>query len=176
MVRYNSNLIVTQTKEAKIEHRNKEKLKELLTKQLRSTNDDIIDGDENQLHEKSDESHHNKPNRRSSRDLGEFYRSKTIKLTKLQKNKDDPSGCTRGRNKKKKVVPLRSGLWQRFTRRTLSLAKSLSGSKTESKASIFRSSKSLSRSPMADEINRHTKNYWVKSLTLCYFRTVFSRL
>uniref|UniRef100_A0A2P2J6J8 Protein transport protein Sec61 subunit gamma-like n=1 Tax=Rhizophora mucronata TaxID=61149 RepID=A0A2P2J6J8_RHIMU len=35
------------------------------------------------------------------------------------------------------VNSLRSGLWHRFTRRTLSLAKSLRGSTTESTASIF---------------------------------------
>lgn len=34
-------------------------------------------------------------------------------------------------------LPLRSGLWQRLTRRTLSLENSLSGSNTESMASIF---------------------------------------
>jgi len=36
-----------------------------------------------------------------------------------------------------RVSPLRSGLWQRFTSLTLSLANSLSGSKTESMASIL---------------------------------------
>ncbi|MFS7940218.1 hypothetical protein Hanom_Chr05g00461751 [Helianthus anomalus] len=42
---------------------------------------------------------------------------------------------------KNACVPLRSGLWQRLTRRALSLAKSLSGSMTESMASIVENCK-----------------------------------
>lgn len=40
-------------------------------------------------------------------------------------------------------IPLRSGLWHRFTRRALSLAKSLKGSMTESMASIVEASRKL---------------------------------
>ena len=44
-----------------------------------------------------------------------------------------------------RVSPLRSGLWQRLTSLTLSFANSLSGSKTESMASILSHTLSLSQ-------------------------------
>lgn len=42
-------------------------------KYLNRSNDDIVDGDEDQLDEEPDETHHDEPDRCPERDLGEFY-------------------------------------------------------------------------------------------------------
>jgi hypothetical protein len=49
---------------------------------------------------------------------------------KIQSRKKEVGFCL-------ELLPLRSGLWQRLTRRMLSLENSLRGSNTESMASIF---------------------------------------
>lgn len=40
---------------------------------LCGTNNDVIDRDENQLHEKTNETHHDEADRNTERDLGEFF-------------------------------------------------------------------------------------------------------
>lgn len=40
---------------------------------LRRANDDVVDRDENQLHEEPDESHHDESDRRTDRDLRELF-------------------------------------------------------------------------------------------------------
>lgn len=53
-----------------------------LTSQLSSTDDNIVDRDEDQFDKKSDEAHHDKPDRGSSRDFCEFY----VGMNKLSAN------------------------------------------------------------------------------------------
>lgn len=39
---------------------------------LSRSNDDVVDWDEDELHEEANESHHNKSNRRTNSNFGEF--------------------------------------------------------------------------------------------------------
>lgn len=131
---------------------------------LTGPNDDVVDGDEDQLHKEPHEPHHHEPDRRTERHLGKLYTEPEIRpINKIRKSqiRKPRIPISQGLNKSDHIenskleklkefflyftlfflffvgLPLRSGLWQRLTRRTLSLANSLRGSNTESMASIF---------------------------------------
>lgn len=96
--------------------------------------DDVVDGDEDELDEEPDESHHHETYHRPQRHLGELCTPNSYQNSvKSSQPNTRPPRWIRARNH---PLPLRSGLWQRLTRRTLSLANSRRGSTTESIASM----------------------------------------
>ncbi|KAL6269684.1 hypothetical protein ACE6H2_026595 [Prunus campanulata] len=99
-------------------------MKDSLSRITTRSNNDVVDGDEDQLHEEPNESHHYEPDLCTERDLCELYTTIDHQIHQLQMTKS-------------KTSPLRSGLWHRWTSRMLSLENSLSGSTIESMASLF---------------------------------------
>ena len=101
---------------------------------LSGTDDYVVDWNKDELHKEANESHHNEPNRCTNSNFREFYKKPQNQNHRQKAKHTDLARYHSWRIKS--MVPLRSGLWQRLTRRMLSLAKSLRGSTTESMASM----------------------------------------
>jgi hypothetical protein len=50
-------------------------LQERSVRKLRGADDDVVDGDEDQLHEEANETHHDESDGRTERHLGKLYRT-----------------------------------------------------------------------------------------------------